>query len=73
MVLNILFNLIGGLGIFLYGMRNMSEGLQAVAGSQLRRLIASVTDHRVMAVGVGVGVTCLVQSSSITTVIQIYF
>lgn len=73
MALSVLFNLIGGLGIFLFGMKSMSEGLQTVAGGQLRRLIASVTDHRVMAVGVGVCVTCLVQSSSITTVMAVGF
>jgi len=68
-----LFSLIGGLGIFLYGMKSMSSGLQAVAGNTLRRLIASVTDNRVMAVGVGTLVTCLVQSSSITTVMVVGF
>jgi len=66
-----LFSVIGGLGIFLIGMRNMSDGIQAVAGSRLRRMINAVTDNRFMAIGVGTGVTCLVQSSSITTVIVV--
>lgn len=65
------FAVIGGLGIFLLGMKNMSEGLQAVAGSRLRAMINAVTDNRLLGVGVGTGVTCLVQSSSITTVIVI--
>jgi len=65
------FNVIGGLGIFLIGMKNMSEGVQAIAGRRLRRMINAVTDNRLMAVGVGTGVTCLVQSSSITTVIVV--
>jgi phosphate:Na+ symporter len=64
---------IGGLGIFLLGMKNMSEGLQAIAGSGLRRMISTVTDNRLMAVGVGAIVTTLVQSSSITTVMVIGF
>ncbi len=62
---------IGGLGIFMLGMKFMSEGVQAVAGGSLRRLISLVTDNRVMAVGVGTLVTMMVQSSSVTTVIVV--
>jgi len=64
---------IGGLGIFLLGMKNMSEGLQAIAGAGLRRLIRAVTDNRLMAAMVGTLVTILVQSSSITTVMVVGF
>ena len=67
------FELIGGLGIFLLGMKNMSEGMQTVAGSSLRKLINSVTTNRFLATTVGVIVTCLVQSSSITTVMVVGF
>jgi phosphate:Na+ symporter len=62
---------IGGLGIFMLGMKFMSEGMQAVAGGSLRRMISLVTDNRLMATGVGTGVTVLVQSSTITTVILV--
>jgi phosphate:Na+ symporter len=62
---------IGGLGIFMLGMKYMSEGMQAVAGNSLRRMISLVTDNRLMAAGVGTGVTVLVQSSTITTVIVV--
>lgn len=65
------FGLIGGLGIFLLGMRYMSEGMQAIAGDNLRRLINAVTNNRFMATGVGTLVTCVVQSSSVTTVLVI--
>ncbi len=65
------FAVIGGLGLFLLGMKNLSEGLQAVAGNRMRKMINAVTDNRLLAVGVGVGVTTLVQSSSITTVIVV--
>lgn len=68
-----LFALIGGLGIFLLGMKYMSEGLQTVAGPSLRKLIAMVTGNRIFATGVGVIVTCLVQSSSVTTVMTVGF
>lgn len=54
-------------------MKNMSEGMQAVAGSSLRRLIGAVTNNRFFATGVGVVVTCIVQSSSITTVMVVGF
>ncbi len=64
---------IGGLGIFLLGMKSMSEGLQAVAGAGLRRMIGAVTDNRVLAVGVGTTMTMLIQSSSITTVMVVGF
>lgn len=70
---SMIFELVGGLGIFLLGMKNMSDGMQAVAGSSLRRLIAAVTDNRFFAVIVGVVVTCVVQSSSITTVMVVGF
>ncbi len=68
-----LFELIGGLGIFLLGMKNMSDGMQAVAGNSLRRLIGAITNHRIFATVVGMLVTCIVQSSSITTVMVVGF
>lgn len=67
------FELIGGLGIFLLGMKNMSEGMQAVAGNSLRRMISAVTNNRFLAIVAGVVVTCVVQSSSITTVMVVGF
>ena len=70
-LLKIVFGLVGGLGIFLLGMKYMSEGMQAVAGDNLRRLISAVTNNRFLAVGVGTMVTCCVQSSSITTVLVV--
>lgn len=69
----LIFELIGGLGIFLLGMKYMSEGMQAVAGSSLRRMIGAVTGNRFLAIIVGVVVTCVVQSSSITTVMVVGF
>lgn len=70
-VIKIIFGAMGGLGIFLLGMKNMSDGIQAVAGSRLRKLINAVTNNRVLACGVGTVITCLVQSSSITTVMVV--
>jgi len=65
--------LVGGLAVFLLGMKYMSEGLQAVAGNGLRRMISAVTNNRFKAAMVGTAVTCVVQSSSITTVMVVGF
>ncbi|WP_232103610.1 Na/Pi cotransporter family protein [Gimesia algae] len=65
--------LIGGLGIFLLGMKYMSQGLQSIAGASLRRLIGAVTNNRILATLVGFLVTILVQSSSVTTVMTVGF
>jgi len=71
MYLAIFFEVIGGLGIFLLGMKNMSEGMQAIAGPTLRNMINRATTNRFMAIGMGTLVTCMVQSSSITTVMVV--
>ena len=72
-LMNLLFGLMGGLGIFLLGMKHMSDGMQAVAGASLRRLIGVVTNNRFFATIVGIIVTCVVQSSSVTTVMVVGF
>ncbi len=70
-LLTIVFQVVGGLGIFLLGIKNMSEGMQAVAGEGLRKLISAVTSNRFMACGMGTLITCVVQSSSVTTVMVV--
>lgn len=72
-ILETVFGIVGGLGLFLYGMRNMSDGLQNVAGQRLRRLLEVLTTNRFMGVLMGTLVTALVQSSSTTTVMVIGF
>jgi len=67
------FLTIGGLGLFLFGMGLMSEGLKKVAGRKLRRIVESMTKRPLIAFLVGAGVTALVQSSSATTVMIIGF
>lgn len=71
LVFEILLKVAGGLGVFLLGMKFMSEGMQAVAGDRLNRLIALVTNNRLMAVFVGMTVTSIIQSSSVTTVMVV--
>ena len=71
LVIEILMKVVGGLGIFLLGMKHMSEGMQAVAGEGLRRMIGAVTNNRIFACIMGTLVTCIVQSSSVTTVMVV--
>lgn len=63
----------GGLGLFIYGMNMMGDGLQKLAGDRLRRLIEVLTNNRLMGVIVGTVVTMIVQSSSATTVMVVGF
>ncbi|HTN68183.1 MAG TPA: Na/Pi cotransporter family protein [Dysgonamonadaceae bacterium] len=65
--------LIGSLGLFLYGMKIMSEGLQKMAGEQLRSILASMTKNRFMGVLTGIMITALIQSSSATSVMVVSF
>lgn len=67
------FSLLGGLGMFLYGMKMMSDGLENMAGDRMRRLLEMLTTKRIAAVAVGAGVTAMVQSSSATTVMLVGF
>lgn len=65
--------LTGGLGLFIYGMKQMSEGLQKTAGKRLRHILAFLTKNTFSGVLVGTGVTSIVQSSSATTVMVVGF
>jgi phosphate:Na+ symporter len=67
------FTFLGSLGMFLFGMKIMSEALQKLSGEQLRNAMRTMTSNRLAAVGTGFGVTCLVQSSSATTVMLVSF
>jgi len=73
MIKDMLFGAVGGLGFFLFGMGLMSDGLKKVAGRKLKNLLEALTKHRVIAVLVGAAVTCLIQSSSATTVMAVGF
>ena len=68
-----LLRLIGSLGLFLYGMKIMSEGLQKFAGDSLRRILTAMTTNRVTGMLTGVLITALIQSSSATTVMVVSF
>src|SRR5699024_6849228 len=67
------FIVLGGLGLFLYGMTMMSAGLQKTAGNELKKIIEILTTNIYMGILVGTLVTVLIQSSSGTTVMVIGF
>lgn len=71
--MNIALPVLGGLGLFLYGMNLMGIGLQKAAGDRLKKLIEVLTNNRLMGVIVGALVTMIIQSSSATTVMVIGF
>jgi len=73
MVTDFIFSLIGGLGLFFFGMKTMSEGLKKIAGERLKAFLHHVTKHRISGVLIGAGVTVLIQSSSATTVMVVGF
>ena len=66
-------SLFGGLGMFLYGMEMMSDGMKVAAGNKMRSILEKLTSNRLLAVGVGAFVTMVIQSSSATTVMLVSF
>jgi len=69
----IIFQSLGGLGLFLFGMKIMSEGLQKVAGNKMRKILGIVSNNRFVGCGMGALVTSVIQSSSATTVMLVGF
>jgi phosphate:Na+ symporter len=70
---SILTGLIGGLGLFLYGMKLMGDGLENAAGEGLKSILEKLTSNKYIGVLVGAGVTAIIQSSSATTVMVVSF
>ncbi len=71
--MQIVFGLLGGLAVFIYGMNLMSESLQKAAGEKMKTILAPLTKNRIMGVIAGALVTAVLQSSSATTVMAIGF
>ncbi|HOV24741.1 MAG TPA: Na/Pi cotransporter family protein [Pseudobacteroides sp.] len=69
----IIFGLLGGLAVFIYGMNLMGDGLQKAAGERMRRILEVLTSNPLMGVLVGTLVTVMIQSSSATTVMVVGF
>jgi len=72
-ILNIIFSIVGGLGLFIYGLHLMGDGLQRVAGNKLRQTLKFLTASPLRGILVGTGITALIQSSSATTVMVVGF
>ena len=68
-----IIGMMGGLALFLYGMKMMSNGLELVAGNQMKTILEKLTSNKFVAIFVGIAVTALVQSSSATTVMLVTF
>lgn len=73
MDLTLVFSLMGGLGLFLYGMKLMSDSLANVAGAKLRTILEKMTKNTFIGMLVGMAFTAVVQSSSATTVLVVSF
>ncbi|HEX9505620.1 MAG TPA: Na/Pi symporter, partial [Acidimicrobiia bacterium] len=69
----VLFSILGGTALLLYGVRLVGEGLQRAAGTRLRHLLSTLTGNRLKSLLVGAGVTAVLQSSSATTVMLVGF
>ncbi|MCD8220986.1 MAG: Na/Pi cotransporter family protein [Clostridiales bacterium] len=67
------FTFIGGLGMFLFGMENMADGMQKSAGNKMRSFLGMLTNNRLMAVALGALITAIIQSSGATTVMVVGF
>lgn len=72
-ILGTIFSFAGGLGMFLYGMNIMGDGLQKAAGNRMRNFLGTITNNRVLGVLVGALITTIIQSSSATTVMVVGF
>ena len=71
MIIELLVLLIGGLGMFLFGMRMMSDGLKSISSDRVKRILTLLTRNRIIGVMLGAGLTALIQSSSGMTVITV--
>ncbi len=65
--------LLGGLALFLFGMKMMSDGLEQAAGDKMKKILEKLTANRFLGVAVGAGITAVIQSSSATTVMVVGF
>ncbi len=73
MIKELIFGIIGGLGLFIYGIMEMSEGLRKACGDRMRKILAGLTNNPIKGVLAGAGITSIIQSSSATTVMVVGF
>ena len=73
MVIEMTFGLMGGLGLFIYGVHLMGGGLQKATGDRMRKILGKLTNKPILGVLVGAGITAIIQSSSATSVMLVGF
>ena len=71
--INMVIGLFGGLGLFLYGMKMMGDGLENALGEKLKKIFEKITSNPVKGVATGAVITAIIQSSSATTVMVVGF
>ena len=72
-MLSSIFTFLGGLGMFLYGMSIMGDGMQKSAGSRMNNFLRMVTNNRILAIALGALITAILHSSGATTVMVVGF
>ena len=72
-LIGILIQTLGGLGLFILGMKTMTDGLQMIAGQKIKKILEAVSSNRILGCATGAGITAVIQSSSATTVMLIGF
>lgn len=72
-LIDILIQTVGGLGLFILGMKMMTEGLEMTAGHRIKKILSAISSNRIIGCLTGAGVTAIIQSSSATTVMLIGF
>ncbi len=72
-ITGVIIQTLGGLGLFILGMKMMTDGLQMFAGDRIKKILSAVSSNRVIGCATGTGITALIQSSSATTVMLISF
>ena len=73
MIVDLLIPFVGGLGMFIYGMQVMAQGLENAAGSKMKSMLEALTKNKFLGVLLGAGITAVIQSSSATTVMVVGF
>lgn len=73
MIQNLTFNLIGGFGLFMFGLKLFSDGLQESTESRLKEILHKVTNNKILGISLGFLITAIVQSSSAVTVMTVSF
>ena len=73
MIFTLIFSLVGGFGLFMYGLKVFSDGLQESTENTLKEILHKVTQNKILGIALGFSITAIVQSSSAVTVMAVSF